>query len=510
VILETFLLLQQHPELEGIGATTLRALWRAKAKIDSGFRRDPVNQNLFMTILRQQQRVTFVLRRMNQYGILGRYIPAFGRIVGQMQHDLYHVYTVDAHILMVVRNLRRFLVPTFTHEYPFCSELIKDFERPDVLLVAALFHDIAKGRGGDHSQLGSVDARRFCRAHHLSDEDTDLACWLVERHLYMSAVAQKQDLSDPDVINAFAEKVGSERRLAALYLLTVADIRGTSPKVWNAWKSKLLEDLFHAARRVLREGGGKAAVDIVTKQQEALRVVRQYAFAGSIHEPLWSKLDDGYFQRFDASDIAWHTRVLSGKVENKEAIVKARLSPVGEGIQVLIYSPDQEALFARICCFFSRTAYDIVDAKIYTTNHGYALDSFQVLDRGRKSAHYRDLLNYIEYELAERINKKAPPEPLVKARVSRHLKHFPIEPELDIERDEKGRYFRLSFVTGDRPGLLSAVARILVEHRVNLHSAKITTLGERAEDVLQVSGEVFDDPARLQALREDLLVSLKT
>ncbi|HVK55109.1 MAG TPA: ACT domain-containing protein, partial [Burkholderiales bacterium] len=360
------------------------------------------------------------------------------------------------------------------------------------------------------SQLGCVDARRFCRRHHVSEEDTELVSWLVEQHLYMSAVAQKQDLSDPDVINAFAEKMGDMRRLTALYLLTVADIRGTSPKVWNAWKSKLLEDLFRAARRVLQGRGSTVQAQIETKQRDALRIIRQYAIQETVHERLWATFDDVYFQRFDSGDIAWHTRMLAGRVENKEAVVKARLSPIGEGIQVLIYSPDQAALFARICGFFERTAYDIVDAKIYTTNQGYALDSFQVLDRGRKSSHYRDLLNYIEFELAERINKMAPLEPPVKARVSRHLKHFPIEPELYIERDEKGRYFRLSFVSGDRPGLLSAVARVLVDHHVSLHAAKITTLGERAEDTFQVSGEVFDDPAKLEALQGDLLANLRT
>ena len=379
-----------------------------------------------------------------------------------------------------------------------------------MLLLAGLFHDIAKGRGGDHSQLGMVDAKSFCRRHHLSDEDTELIVWLVEQHLQMSAVAQKQDLSDPDVINAFAARAGDERRLTALYLLTVADIRGTSPKVWNAWKAKLLEDLFRATRRVLQGHGSSVAAQIAAKQAEALRILRQYALADEVHEAFWAKVDDGYFQRFDAADIAWQTRMLAGRVDSRDAIVKARLSPIGEGMQVLIYSPDQEALFARICGFFERTAYDIVDAKIYTTGNGYALDSFQVLDKGRKSDHYRDLLNYIEFELTERINRKAPLEPSVQARLSRHLKHFPIEPELTIEHDDKSGHWRLSLVAGDRPGLLSAIARVLVRHNVNLHDAKITTLGERAEDVLLVSGETLADAARVQAFREDFLASLIT
>ena len=509
-ILETFLLLQQHPELEGIDAPTLRALWRAKNRINSEFRRDRVNQALFLAILRQPKRVTFVLRRMNHYGVLGRYIPAFGRIVGQMQHDLFHVYTVDAHILMVVRNLRRFLVPQFSHEYPFCSELIKDFARPEVLVLACLFHDIAKGRGGDHSALGAVDARRFCRRHHLPEEDTELAAWLVENHLHMSAVAQKQDISDPDVINAFAAKVGDERRLTALYLLTVADIRGTSPKVWNAWKGKLLEDLFRITRRVLREGAASIAAEIEAKQRDALRIVRSYALAGAVHERFWSKLDAAYFGRFDVQEIAWHTRVLAGRVESTEPVVKARLSPIGEGVQVLIYCPDQEALFARICAFFERMSYDIVDAKIYTTQHGYALDSFQVLDRGKHASHYRDLLAFIEFELGGRLRARAPLEPPMRGRLSRHLKHFPIEPEVSIQRDDKGVNWVLSITAGDRSGLLSGIARVFVQHKVRLHHARIITLGERAEDVFVVSGNVFNDIAGKQALTEELLDCLRT
>src|SRR5690606_9013961 len=227
-ILESFLLLQEHHELKGMHASTLRALWRARRRIDAAFRSDPINRARFLAILRNP-RLIRELRRMNEYGILGRYIPAFGRVVGQMQHDLYHVYTVDEHIFKVVRNLRRFTVPELAHEYPLCSRLISDLERPEVLYLAGLFHDIAKGRGGDHSEQGAVDARRFCRDHGLSQEDTDLVAWLVRHHLRMSATAQKQDISDPATIAAFARLVGDDRHLVSLYLLTVADIRGTSP-----------------------------------------------------------------------------------------------------------------------------------------------------------------------------------------------------------------------------------------------------------------------------------------
>ena len=233
----------------------LRALWHARSHINERFRANPRNRELFLQMFREPNGLTRGLRRMNLYGVLGRYLPNFGHIVGQMQHDLFHVYTVDEHILMVVRNLRRFASSAFTHEYPLMSRLINDFERPETLYLAGLFHDIAKGRGGDHSALGMVDALEFCRQHGLPPQDGELVAWLVGQHLTMSSVAQKQDIYDPETVSRFAELVGTPRRLTALYLLTVADIRGTSPKVWNAWKAKLLEDLYHAAMRQLVRGG---------------------------------------------------------------------------------------------------------------------------------------------------------------------------------------------------------------------------------------------------------------
>ena len=260
--------------------------------------------------------LTHALRRMNRYDVLGRYLPTFGRIVGQMQHDLFHVYTVDEHILMVVRNLRRFAVTEMSHEYPLCSRLMSEFERPEVLYLAGLFHDIAKGRGGDHSLLGMVDAQRFCQAHGLHKEDTELVVWLVEHHLFMSSVAQKKDLSDPQVIGEFARLVSNERRLNALYLLTVADIRGTSPKVWNAWKGKLLEDLFWSTRRFLGGDTNPAGSRLQSRQQLALQKLRLYALPDGVHEKLWAQLDTPYFLRHDAREIAWHTRLLNYRVDS--------------------------------------------------------------------------------------------------------------------------------------------------------------------------------------------------
>ncbi len=504
-ILESFLLIEQHPRLNGFSAPTLRALWRALPRMDAEFRRDPHNRELFMAILRQPQGLTHALRRMNQHGVLGRYLPAFGRIVGQMQHDLFHVYTVDEHILMVVRNLRRFTLEEHAHEFPLCSKLIKDFALPEVLHIAGLFHDIAKGRGGDHSQLGRADAARFCKQHGLTREDTGLVVWLVENHLTMSATAQKQDLSDQDVIEAFAGKIRNDRYLVALYLLTVADIRGTSAKVWNAWKGKLLEDLFWATRRYMM--GGKIADQVGEVRSRAGEMLSLYAIAPEVYELLWAQLDAEYFLRHEPHEIAWHTRQLAHRVNSREAIVKARLSRIGEGIQVMVYSPDQAYLFVRICDFFARINYNIMEAKIHTTQHGYALDSFLVMDAGNDKTVYRDMMNFIEYELTQQLAKPQLPKLSKSGRVSRQLKHFPITPEVDISQDEKGNHL-LSIIAGDRPGLLARIAHTLAHHQIEVRSAKINTLGARAEDTFWIAGTALNQPQALATLREELLHQL--
>jgi [protein-PII] uridylyltransferase len=507
-ILESFLLLQQHHELKGMSAPTLRALWRARARIDAHFRRDPVNRALFLQILQQPQGLVHALRRMNQYSILGRYLPAFGSVVGQMQYDLFHAYTVDQHILNVIRNLRRFTMVEFAHEYPQCSRLMAGFERHWLLYIAALFHDIAKGRGGDHSKLGMQDARGFCRAHELTREDTELVVFLVEHHLSMSSVAQKQDLSDPNVISAFAATAKTERRLTALYLLTVADVRGTSPKVWNAWKGKLLEDLFLLARRLLRGDSIGFEQDIQAKQDEALRLLRLYALSDEVKDKLWSQLDVAYFLRHDAQDIAWQTRTLHYRVDTDRPVVKARLSPIGEGLQVMIYTRDQRDLFARICGYFEQINYSIADARIHTTRHGYALDTFVLLGPGN-NPHYRDMINLIETNLADRLQRETPLHPPTRGRVSRQLRHFPITPEVSIRPDEKGARYALSIIAGDRPGLLYAIALVLGKYDINLITAKIVTLGERAEDVFLVAGAALANPRTVLQLEAELLDALQ-
>jgi [protein-PII] uridylyltransferase len=507
-ILECFLLMMQHQGLRGMTARTLRALWRARSLVNGRFRKNQTAKLLFLHILQQPRGIVHEFRRMNQYGILGRYLPEFGAIVGQMQHDLFHVYTVDQHILMVMRNLRRFSMPEFAHEFPLCSELASGFERRWLLYVAALYHDIAKGRGGDHSTLGAKDVRGFSRNHGLAAEDAELVEFLVERHLAMSHVAQKQDVYDPEVVKTFAELVKTERRLVALYLFTVADVRGTSPKVWNAWKGKLLEDLFRATLRVLTGAPLARDAALAEKQAEAARLLRLYALSDSVKDRLWASLDTAYFLRHDAQEIAWQTRNLHYRVDADKPVVKARLAPFGEGLQVMIYTRDREALFARICGYFEGAGFNIAEAKVHTTRNGYALDTFVIMGQGR-DAHYQDRIAMIETELAAELESEGPLGPPRGGRLSRRVRHFPISPGVDIRPDERGAYHALSIVASDRPGLLYGVARTLARYRINLQTARVNTLGDRVEDVFLVSGEALANPKTVLQLEQELLKELQ-
>lgn len=510
-ILEIFLLCQRERKITDIAPATLRALWNARPLIDDAFRQDPIHRQLFIDILREPSGITHALRRMNKYGVLGRYIPEYGSLVGRMQHDLFHVYTVDEHTMMVLRNIRRFANPAFTHEYPLCSRLLCEFDRPEALYLAALFHDIGKGRGGDHSQIGREIARTFCAAHPIHDEDKELVPWLVEMHLVMSQTAQKQDVYDPEVIARFAELVGNQRRLAALYLLTVADIRGTSPKVWNAWKAKLLEDLFNATTHQLCSQNITAHSWVNERKDEARRLLQLYGFRPDAHEAFWKELDTVYFLRNDARDIAWHTRSLYSRIDAAEPIVRAKLSESGEGLQVLVYTKDQHDLFARICSFFDQAGYSIFDAQIQTTRRGYALDSFYIYIADAPQTPYRDLISYIEYELARSITLAEPLSTPRTGRISRQLRHFPVEPRVRIRQDERsGKYYVLSVIAGDRPGLLAIIAKVLSEHAIDLHSAKIMTLGERAEDTFLIAGNVLNDEKTLLQIESTLLQSIRS
>ena len=507
-ILETFLLFQTTVGVNGLSAKTLRALYNARGVMDAGFRRDPVNRDTFRKILMQPEGITHAMRLMNQTSVLGRYLWVFRKIVGQMQHDLFHVYTVDQHILMVLRNVRRFFMAEHSHEYPMCSQLAAGWDKPWILYIAALFHDIAKGRGGDHSELGCKDVRTFCSQHSIAAEDTQLIEFLVREHLFMSRMAQKEDLSDPEVIAGFAKRVGNERYLTALYLLTVADIRGTSPKVWNAWKGKLLEDLYRYTLRML---GGRAPdpqAEVESRKREALSLLALHAEPFESQKALWATLDVSYFMRHEAGDLAWHARQLSRHVGSGKSVVRARRSSDGEGMQVLVYTPDAPDLFARICGYFDTASFSIVDAKIHTANNGYAMDTFQVIS-ATPHEHYREAVSMVEAELIRILQSAGPLPPPGKGRVSRRVKSFPITPRVDLRPDEKAQRWLLSVSASDRVGLLYSIARVLARHRINLKLAKVTTLGERVEDTFLIDGPELQQNKAQIAIETELLEALK-
>lgn len=507
-ILHTFLTLQTHPGLRDASARTLRALYNARDSMNAQWRRDPVNRATFVRILQQPSGITHALRLMNATSVLGRYLWSFRRIVGKMQHDLFHVYTVDQHSLMVLRNMRRFFMPEFAHEYPLCSELASQWEQPWLLYLAALFHDIGKGRGGDHSTIGAIEVRRFAHQHGLAHADAELAEFLVREHLRMSTVAQKQDTNDPAVVRAFADAVGTPQRLTGLYLLTVADIRGTSPKVWSAWKGKLLQDLYHATLRML--GGHSLQGQALTqaRQRQAQVLLRQAGLPTNSARLLWNTLEAGYFLRHEPADIAWHARQLYLHVGSPVPIVRARPSLAGEGVQVLVYAPDGSDLFARICGYFDRMGLSILHARIYTSPHGHALDTFQV-QAPHLGIEERELSALIEAGLPGALAADSPlPEP-VRRQPSRRARCFPMAPHVSLQPDEKAQRWLLHISATDRAGLLYSVARVLARYGLSVQLAKVMTLGERVEDSFLLEGPQLQHTARQLDLEKELVHMLQ-
>ncbi len=506
-LLELFVLMARHPELRGVRAGTIRLVRDHRYLIDDDFRRNPQAHALFIELFRQGTGLTHELRRMNRYGVLAAYLPVFGHIVGQMQHDLFHIYTVDEHTMFVVRNLRRFTVPEFRHEFPLCSDIIARTKKQEVLTLAGFFHDIGKGRGGDYSLLGAADAVIFCHEHGMGEYDTELVKWLVENHLIMSTTAQRKDISDPDVISDFAHRVGSQKRLDHLYLLTVADIRATSDSLWNSWKDALLADLYRATSRALRRGldNPVAHQDLIreTRSQALGRLTRHGCSAEAVQQ-FWQGLNADYFLRHSAEEIAWQTRSILDKPEgDDEAMVRAWGKTHRGGTEIFVYARDRKSLFATITATLEQLGLDIIDARVVTSLDQYALDTFLVLDHNGEAITDPQRLEEIQQRLKQQLAKSELP-PQQQGRLTRHLKHFPIATEVWFRDDLRNQRTVIEVTTGDRPGLLARLARALLECNVLLQSAKIATFGERAEDIFFVTdseGNPLDTP-QFDCLRE--------
>ena len=487
--LQAFRLLHRDRAYHSFTPELRRAILRAVDALPDGAFGTEECRALCLDFLRSGHGVYHALKAMNELGVLGELVPPWARIVGQMQHDLFHVYTVDQHILMVLRNMRRFADPAHSHEYPLCSQLMQEFPEREVLYLACIFHDIAKGRGGDHSQLGMNDAREYCAQLGLPPEHVELVAWLVEHHLSMSAYAQKRDIADPNVVREFAQLVGTEKQLFALYLLTVADIRGTSPKVWNNWKARLLEQLFRSTRWHFNATGDSSVFDVLADRLvEARRLLALYAVDVERAEKFWRTLDSVYLQRHSADEIAWHARNLFFRVDTDKPVVRTRLMPLGEGLQIMVYVKDQAELFARVMNVFARLNFSVLDARVHTSKAGYALDTFTVVNPGSASVAYRDVTQLIEHSLIEALSGEAALAKIPLGKPTRQQRHFPITPVIEITGDEQGQRFVLEIVAADRTGLLARIAWVLSKRGISIQTARVNTLGARAEDVFVVSG----------------------
>ncbi|MEC9341521.1 MAG: [protein-PII] uridylyltransferase [Pseudomonadota bacterium] len=517
-LLELFLLLQQHRNIvRGVRAGTIRLVRKHRVLIDDAFRANPKHRDLFLKIIRQPHGISHELRRMNRYGVLARYIPAFRRVVGLMQHDLFHVYTVDEHSLFVVRNVRLYADRRWCDDVPHCHDIFVGLAKPELLYLAALFHDIGKGQGGDHSAIGAREALAFCHDHGLSETDCASVEWLVRNHLIMSMVSQRQDISDPEVINDFATRVGDAERLDLLYLLTIADMKGTSPTVWNSWKGSLLEGLYTATRRVLRRGlalPDQLSERVAQQRAEALANAQQEGLDTGAVTAFWQTMDEDYFVRFTPSEIAWHAKFLASADEAQrsgaEAVVATRNLPEG-GTGVMVYSRNRPGLFAAITGVLDAANLNIVDARIYTTPSGFALDNFIVLDGDGAPIADKEARRELRHRLRETLaRERLEPREIVR-KPSRLQRSFQIAPEVNLFSDARRNLTVLEVICADRPGLLSRIAAVLSDREIEIHDARINTFGERVEDVFTIStatGEPLDDPLTIAALRSAVLTAL--
>jgi [protein-PII] uridylyltransferase len=513
-LLELFLLLQQHPTLEGVRASTIRLIRTHTHLIDDAFRQDPRARQLFMEIFRQPTGLTLVLRKMNRYGVLAAYIPVFGRIVGQMQFDLFHVYTVDEHTLFLVRNLRRFTVERFAHEFPLCSEVIQTLPKPELLYLAGLFHDIAKGRGGDHSELGAQDAYDFCILHELEEKDAALVAWLVRQHLLLSTTAQRQDISDPAVIHGFAEKIGDPVRLDYLYLLTVADIRATNPDLWNSWKEALLQELYVQTRQALRRGLDEPVEQqewIDDTQQQARELIQAAGLAPAAVQALWDTLDGDYFLRHSPDEIAWQAGVILGAPADQDTLVALRTLPQGGGTQLFLYTCLSSNLFSLTTALLDQLGLSIMDARIVTSRAGCALDTYVVMEREGAAIQGPFRNEEIRNAVLKRLRTGTTTPPPVTRRPPRQHQHFTVPTQIRFPDHEPSERTMVEVITADRPGLLSRIGQAFNACRVSLENARVATFGVRAEDVFYVvneDGSVLDE-AQQEKLRDTLLQYLE-
>jgi len=513
-LLEVFLLLQQDADIRGVSAYTVALIKQNLHLIDEEFRQNPRNHRLFLQILRAPAGVTHELRRMNLYGVLGLYIPAFGRIVGRMQYDLFHAYTVDQHTLFVVSNLRRFALPRYNEEFPHCSPIMQALEKPEIVYLSGLFHDIAKGRGGDHSELGAVDAESFCLEHGLSEYDARTVAWLVRNHLILSTTAQKKDIGDPDVVSEFAGIVGDPLHLDYLYLLTVADVRGTDPKLWNSWKARLFQDLYELTRRAFRRGL-ENPIDreqlIKEKQTKTRDTLNAAGISDQRIDQVWDILNETYFLRHRPNEIAWHTKWLADSDTQAEVgLLDVRRQQNGDGVEAVLYTPWTQHTFAHATAALGELGMNIVDARILPLENGYSIDSFVFMELDKRVEIDESRINKIRRTLTRVLTADDEKVAAVTRAAPRQVRIFTTTTIIEFGSDVSNGRTVLELTAGDRPGLLSNVGQAFMAQGIAIEAAKIMTIGERAEDVFYISdkqGRPLSDEAQ-ENLRNELIEKL--
>ncbi|ALM51337.1 [protein-PII] uridylyltransferase [Halomonas huangheensis] len=513
-LLELFYLMAEHPEIEGVRADTIRLIRDHRHLIDDMYRNNPEHQALFMALLRSNGNVARQLRRMNRYGVLGKYLPVFGQAVGLMQHDLFHIYSVDAHTLRLLKCLHGMRKPQARREFPVAATLIHQLPRMDILWIAGLFHDIGKGRGGDHSLIGARDVEAFAEKHGISQRDTRLLSWLVENHLLMSMIAQKRDITDPEVIRDFATAVGDETRLDYLYVLTVADINATNPTLWNGWRASLLRQLHAEARRALRRG-----LENPLEREDWVRETRDEArsLLSVIGEDmnrvdaLWRSMGEDFFLQYAPSEVVWQTQgiLAHGDQPPPLILINAPTADMAEGgTKVFIHTHSVDNLFAATAAAMEQLGLSIHDARIATSNNDWTLNTFIVLDDQDRAIRDPVRLEEIRRHLFEELDDPDDYPTIVTRHTPRQLKHFKVPTRVIIEQDPSSDRTMLELTAPDRPGLLARVGGIFLEQGISLSAAKIATLGERVEDVFYITdrrGNPLTDPARQQQLRERLI-----
>ena len=501
-LLELFLLLQKNSNLKGVSANTIGLIKRNLHLINDEFRQQPKNHRLFLNIIKAPEGVTHELRRMNLYGVLGLYIPAFGRIVGRMQYDLFHAYTVDEHTLNVVSNLRRFSLTRFDNEYPHCSKIMQSLKNHEIIYLAGLFHDIAKGRGGDHSELGASDARTFCLEHAMEEDSAEVVAWLVKYHLLFSMTAQKKDISDPIVIKEFTNIVGNNLRLDYLYILTVADIRGTNPDLWNSWKENLFYDLYIATKNALKnklEDPEDHNNLILIKKTKSKKILSAIPISNEKILTIWKLHTDEYFIRYKPNEIAWHTEQLHKNNTNK--FINIRQQEGADSIQIAICAPQSMQTFAATTGILDELGMNIVDARIVPMKNDHSIDTYVFIDKDINKI-TKKTTQILEDKLASLI-EQSNLDIHVSRRPLRITKHFSTKPELIFKKDSPNNRTILEVVTKDEPGLLSKIGQVFKNLNINIQTAKIVTIGERAEDVFFIVNK------NNQVLSKALIAKLK-